>query len=616
MTFEPGQTIDGRYLVKQRLGGNSHGSSCKAITISNDKEVVLKKLHHDSDHGMQQQLHLAQQAQLLSRQCDELLTIEEVSVEEDDAFYVMPFLPARSLKRRESPAVDSKIENSGDRYFVEDFSWLDRIAKALDFLADHHHIHGDVKPTNVLFAEDNKGLLKAYLNDIEIAKPLSEGDKNRNKDEYPGTMAYLAKEVFLNKNNASHYSDQFALAVTLYQWLSGKLPFKGVTGIEMYKAFQEGCEPIAELCPDLPQPACEAIQRALADEPVQRFGSSGEFAAAFLASLPVRAKSWWESDKLKFASNIFLAIAASILLFVVARHFLKPDDPGTVSENGTETAGTVEKQELTNKVLPKITLQKDGDPPEDDQPATPPSKKTSKPPAPGPAISLDPAPANTGDERAAEMPDTNQQPTPSPKTLADPSRDSKRPGTDPPSQLENEQPTERPAQPTRKQVFESTLNAAKQPSANAAIQFKLAKMYEQGNGTDADNVLALKWYEKSAEQGSADAQIRLGNYYERKANLSRDQSMAQKNFNVAIEYYKKAAYQGRPDSSRILAEIYENYQMSDKAKQWSQTARQQEQKLEQKRQEIERRNELFRIPQRRETNSPAGDGPARGNERL
>lgn len=285
MTFEPGQIVGERFQVITRLGGNRHGSTSKAKTVRGDREIVIKKLHRESDSGTEAQLHKAQHAQRLSRMGDELMTIDEVEVHEDDVCCIMPFLPERSLRRHRAPEPNGKT-NDLIHYFAEDFSWLNRVASALDFLAENGEIHGDVKPTNILFARDSNDELTAYLSDIEIATEQNKNSAGAMKDDYPGTVNYLAREVFLDREKLSSKSDQYALAVTLYQWLAGELPFSGTGGIEMYKAFQKGCKPISDFCPTLPPASAQALHRALSGEPEERFGSSGEFVNEFVMALP------------------------------------------------------------------------------------------------------------------------------------------------------------------------------------------------------------------------------------------------------------------------------------------------------------------------------------------
>ena len=596
MTFEPGQTIDGRYLVKQRLGGNLHGSTSKAISMSNDKEVVLKKLHHDSDQGMQQQLQQAQKAQLLSRQCEELLTIDEVSVEEDHAFYVLPFLPARSLKRHKSPSVDSEAENEGGRYLWEDFTWLNRIAKALDYLASQNQIHGDVKPTNILFGEDNQGLQTAYLSDIEIPKPPSTGDAAKAKDEYPGTMAYLAREVFLDKKDASGHSDQFALAVTLYQWLSGELPFKGVTGIEMYKAFQEGCQPISQLCPDLPQPACDAIHRALAESPQQRFESSGDFAAAFVKSLPVRSKPW-TARILPMASSVFLAISALILLAVIAAKVFAPSGKELASDNEMQATEQVDRKGILDEQMKERTVQKVEVP--EDEPVSRADDMVN-----GMANGGSPAKPLIGNDSQTE--DLLSQYPKDVKVARDAESDiedslaTSRRQVDPlglaalsgasdREQSENSQPTIGPSLVTAEQRFQAVRLAARQTEATAAMQFELGQMYQYGEGCEKDDGKALRWYQISADSGSAEAQYKMGDYWERSAVFYKSKALSDKDLEEAnedskkanedlinaIRYYQKAARLGMPEASRALNALVNDFK-KPVLKKWLREALQQE----------------------------------------
>ena len=146
MTFDPGQIVDERFEIITRLGGNQVGSTSKARTLDGDREVVIKKLHRQTDDGMELQLQKAQAAQQLSQMCDEILTVEEVAVHEQDVFQVLPLLPSRSLRRQQPPKPQSTNQDDAPLYFREDFDWLTRVARALDFLAEQDTIHGDVKP--------------------------------------------------------------------------------------------------------------------------------------------------------------------------------------------------------------------------------------------------------------------------------------------------------------------------------------------------------------------------------------------------------------------------------------------------------------------------------------
>lgn len=90
-------------------------------------------------------------------------------------------------------------------------------------------------------------------------------------------------------------------------------------------------------------------------------------------------------------------------------------------------------------------------------------------------------------------------------------------------------------------------------SGDAAAQYRLGLMYEEGKGVRQDDASALRWYRKSAVQGNPDAQYRLGRMYEEGKGISRD-------YSFAIRWYRKAAGQGNSDAEYSLGMMYEKGQ--------------------------------------------------------
>ena len=568
MTFEPGQTVDGRYQVKTRLGGNAHGSTYRANRISDGQEVVIKKLHHDPDQGMQQQLHDAQRAQSLAVNFDELLAIEETGVDQDSAFYVLPYLKSKSLRRHPSPANPDSSEGQTEKYFAEDFQWLSRVAKALDYLASQGHIHGDVKPSNILFDRDDNGNAVAYLSDIEIAKPRSEKQAAGLKDDYPGTMAYLAREVFLDRDHRSTRSDQYSLAVTLYEWLAGELPFEGLTGIEMYKAFQKGCTPINDLCPELPQSSADALHRALAEEPEQRFETNSQFAEAFASGLPARQRgvnnSLW-----KLVAGTLLAMAASILLFVYAGSFFRSDDRQATTVEEKQSGQQSQKSEslVTSQGQPQDEIVNR----KTDSPNS--QKRTSV------DSTVEARQQNEWQVKSKHSPDTNAESL---------SKDQQSPGSIPP-----DQPVEKPSdlyigeQPTRSQQLpdagtrnlitnQESPAANQEPNANyvprppvpprpgngaasksdydeiAKTLFHLAQEYEKRSNF----ALAYKAYKESAKHDYPPAQFRLGQIYEN--GIDEPGCTVAIQASRAKDWYSEAADGGIVEAQLWMGKCYED----------------------------------------------------------
>ena len=96
------------------------------------------------------------------------------------------------------------------------------------------------------------------------------------------------------------------------------------------------------------------------------------------------------------------------------------------------------------------------------------------------------------------------------------------------------------------QAFQSFKMAAEQGSAEA--QFRLGKCYDKGEGVEQDYSEAVKWYLKAAEQGNAKAQFNLGNIYRKGEGVDQD-------YNEAVKWYRKAADQGNKNAIQALKQL-------------------------------------------------------------
>ena len=133
-------------------------------------------------------------------------------------FAVMQYLPGGSLQDRQEQLSAGNLA-----------SWLPGVAEALDFLHSQGFVHRDVKPGNILF--DAHG--NVYLGDFGIAKALAAGAAKRTAEltgtgMVLGTPEYMAPELIMGFKYDGRV-DQYALAATVYEVLSGQPPFQGNT---------------------------------------------------------------------------------------------------------------------------------------------------------------------------------------------------------------------------------------------------------------------------------------------------------------------------------------------------------------------------------------------------
>jgi serine/threonine protein kinase len=152
-------------------------------------------------------------------------------------------------------------------------SYVEQIASALQYSHQQKLIHRDVKPENILLGRDHELL----LSDFGIAL-ITQTSRSSATQAVIGTINYMAPEQIQGKPRFA--SDQYALAVVAYEWLSGQTPFTGsFTEIATQHLFTSP-SPLSMKVPQIHPVTGEVITRALSKDPQQRFASVKAFAAA------------------------------------------------------------------------------------------------------------------------------------------------------------------------------------------------------------------------------------------------------------------------------------------------------------------------------------------------
>jgi serine/threonine protein kinase len=158
--------------------------------------------------------------------------------------------------------------------------YIAQIADSLQYLHSLRLLHQDVKPSNILVGQSNN----VFLCDFSLITTCR--SHYSTSQSAIGAPAYMAPERFLGYS--SEASDQYALGLIVYEWLSGVRPFHGSVSDIIFQHEYISPPSLCEMLPTLSSEVEQVVFKALTKAPCRRFASVWEFAHALhLASRSV-----------------------------------------------------------------------------------------------------------------------------------------------------------------------------------------------------------------------------------------------------------------------------------------------------------------------------------------
>ncbi len=269
--LRPGQLFH-HFRLQNQLGRGATATVYKAVDERNGTVIALKMLTLAEDWPDD----LLEEAKLrLLREADaagslahpDIVEIREAGEHEGLVYLAMEYVEGVNLGMH---ATEGRL--LPPRLAAE---MCARVADALYFAHQRGVIHRDIKPANIVFDQKNR---RVRVMDFGVAR--LENSRATRTGVILGSPSYMAPEQ-LDARPVTAQSDLFSLGVTLFQLLTGMLPFRSdsIPGL-MQKISAEPHPPLRAVRPDLPASVGAAIDRALEKDPDMRFRSGAEMAQA------------------------------------------------------------------------------------------------------------------------------------------------------------------------------------------------------------------------------------------------------------------------------------------------------------------------------------------------
>ena len=264
------------YELKERIGAGGFAEVFRARDLRLKRDLAVKVLRPDLGLSPEMLQRFRREAETIATLRNaHIVPVFDVGEAEGLAFIIMPMISGESLRAvldREGPMNPAEVRRI-----------LREAAQGLAAAHDAGVIHRDIKPENIMLEGREKRVL---LMDFGISKAVgAAGDEDPGQALTTtgiiiGTPQYMSPEQACGDRNIDARSDQYSLAVVGYRMLAGGLPFEGdSTRAVLYQQLVAEAPPISSKVSGVPNGVANAIQRAMAKEPNERFATMTEFAA-------------------------------------------------------------------------------------------------------------------------------------------------------------------------------------------------------------------------------------------------------------------------------------------------------------------------------------------------
>jgi eukaryotic-like serine/threonine-protein kinase len=286
--LEPGTRL-GRYQIGRLLGHGGMGAVYEATHVDLKKRVALKTLLKKHASNKESKARFLREGEAASRiRHPNVVDVTDVGLDKGIPFLVMEYLTGENLA--------DLLKKQGPLPLQEAVALILPILSAV---AEGHRrgvFHRDLKPQNIFVGNTRAGDPLPKVLDFGISKLKDEGKANQltEANSFLGTVTYMSPEQARAARSVDGRSDEYSMAVVLYQCVTGVTPHEADNSIELiYKIASGELIPPRTRRPELPQEFEVVLMRALATSPDDRYESVRSFAGALLPFTTADARQLW-----------------------------------------------------------------------------------------------------------------------------------------------------------------------------------------------------------------------------------------------------------------------------------------------------------------------------------
>src|SRR5437667_443612 len=265
--------LAGRYTIERELGRGGMATVYLAQDRKHHRQVAIKVLKPELAAALGPERFLREIDTAARLTHPHILPLHDSGEAAGLLYYVMPYVEGETLRDR--------LEREGQLPLEEAVRITREVASALSYAHSHDVVHRDIKPENILLSGG-----EAVVADFGIARAITAAARGQLTETgiAIGTPGYMSPEQATESERLDGRSDIYSLGCVLYEMLAGEPPYTGPSAESIVRQHLAAAPPrVSAMRAAVPPAIDEAIVRALAKTPADRFATAAEFVVALAA---------------------------------------------------------------------------------------------------------------------------------------------------------------------------------------------------------------------------------------------------------------------------------------------------------------------------------------------